>query len=140
MSAFIESAELVVSELVTNAIKVTGGLGLEDRERYSHEPRSVHYEDLAQLGSVRFRLSSDRVRLLIEVWDKSEEPPVAGTPDLESESGRGLLLVTSLCRRWGYYRPADVTTGSARLHWSAGRGQSVRLPGGKVVWGEMVEP
>jgi anti-sigma regulatory factor (Ser/Thr protein kinase) len=102
----LESVLLVVSELVTNAVKATGGLPAEEQAQYVEEPLSVPYRELAELGYVRLRLSYDRISLLIEVWDRSEKPPEAQGPDVEKEGGRGLLLVESLCARWGWY-PAN---------------------------------
>ncbi len=89
LGALREVAELVVSELVTNAIQATA-----EREL---------------LAPVRLRLSSDGSRALVEVWDADPRPPqprpmeVDGVPDLVAESGRGLLLVATLSTRWGWY-------------------------------------
>lgn len=98
-----ETAELLVSELVTNAVKATAG------------------QDLPL--PVRLRLSSDKDRLLIEVWDADPRPPVLpgladdGTPAPADEGGRGLFLVATLSHRWNWYAPRE---------W-----------GGKVVWSEL---
>ncbi len=92
---------------------------------------------------ISFRLSSDRQRVLIEVWDADPHPPTPVTPDANTESGRGLLLVEALSDRWGYYHP-DRSTQSAR----AGAGDSWQLittpryppaqwSAGKVVWCEV---
>jgi anti-sigma regulatory factor (Ser/Thr protein kinase) len=84
-----EVAELVVSELVTNAVQATAGRQL--------------------LAPVRLRLSSVGSRALVEVWDADSRPPrprateVDGVPNLVAESGRGLLLVATLSTRWGWY-------------------------------------
>lgn len=43
--------------------------------------------------------------LVIEVWDNSRQPPVAKVPDEDAESGRGLLIVENLSKRWSYYYP-----------------------------------
>jgi anti-sigma regulatory factor (Ser/Thr protein kinase) len=84
-----EVAELVVSELVTNAVQATAGRQMP--------------------APVRLRLSSDGSRALVEVWDADSRPPqpraveVDGVPDLAAESGRGLLLVAALSAQWGWY-------------------------------------
>lgn len=78
-----ESAELLVSELVTNAIQVT--------RSYAHT------------CPVRLWLLSDRARVLILVWDASPLPPVQMNASEDAESGRGLLLVETLSARWGWY-------------------------------------
>jgi len=82
-------AELLVAELVTNAVKATAAREEE---------------------AVRLRVSSDGTRVLIEVWDADPRPPAAtdrgqdGRPDPQGESGRGLLLVAALSARWDWYR------------------------------------
>lgn len=103
LNELAETAELLVSELVTNAVKATAG---HDR-----------------LLPIRLHLSSDKERLLIEVWDADPRPPVLtgleedGIPALGNEGGRGLFLVATLSQRWSWY---------ASRQW-----------GGKVVWSEL---
>ena len=98
-----QTAELLVSELVTNAVKATAG------------------QDLPL--PVRLRLSSDKDRLLIEVWDAHPGrlflPGLEddGTPSAAQEGGRGLFLVATLSHRWNWYAPPE---------WD-----------GKVVWSEL---
>jgi anti-sigma regulatory factor (Ser/Thr protein kinase) len=80
----VETAELLVSELVTNAIRASQGL---------LEP------------AIRLWLVSDRSTLVIRVWDDSSEmPAVCQDASLDSECGRGLLLVEALSKDWGAYR------------------------------------
>ncbi|MFF3767475.1 SpoIIE family protein phosphatase [Streptomyces sp. NPDC001922] len=67
--------ELVVSELVTNAI------------RYAQEP-------------IQLRLLRDRT-LICEVSDTSSTAPHMRRARLSDEGGRGLLLVAQLTQRWG---------------------------------------
>ncbi len=69
------TTELVVSELVTNAI------------RYGHPP-------------IRLRLIHDR-ELICEVTDAGMAAPHLRPARLMDEGGRGLLLVAQLSRRWG---------------------------------------
>jgi anti-sigma regulatory factor (Ser/Thr protein kinase) len=83
LGALGEPAELVVSELVTNAVKACQAAG-------GH--RHVH-----------LRLASDRARVLIEVQDGSPQPPVlAGATD-DDESRRGLCLVEAMSAAWDWY-------------------------------------
>jgi serine phosphatase RsbU (regulator of sigma subunit) len=84
-----EPAVLLASELVTNAV------------RYASRPLSV-----------RLMLTDS---LLCEVQDDDHHLPVLGNPCPTDESGRGILLVSRLARRWGVSR----------------------IPTGKVVWFEL---
>jgi anti-sigma regulatory factor (Ser/Thr protein kinase) len=98
LSELADTAELVTSELVTNAVQASGRL------RARAGPPIVPV--------VRLWLVSDRISIVIHVWDGSGEMPARqdGAPD--QESGRGLMLVGNLAKDWGAYRKA----------------------GGKVVW------
>ena len=88
LSESAETAELLLSELVTNAVQGARAI----------------VSDLP----VNVRLSANRDRLLIEVWDGNVRPPVArvlvnGFPEVDAENGRGLFLVEMLSERWGWY-------------------------------------
>lgn len=77
-----DDAEVVVTELVTNAV-THGSLGCNSG------PIPVVYLDLL--------LDFDRA-LIIDVWDGSPEPPVMRPGDpCDAETGRGLMLVIALC-------------------------------------------
>ncbi|MEV6124924.1 SpoIIE family protein phosphatase [Streptomyces sp. NPDC052077] len=76
--------ELVVSELVTNAI------------RYGEPP-------------IQLRLIRDRA-LICEVSDASSTSPHLRRAQAFDEGGRGLLLVAQLTRRWGSRQTADGKT------------------------------
>jgi Histidine kinase-like ATPase domain len=78
-----EPAELIVSELVTNAIRACRTAGAD--------------------RPVRLRLASDRARVLIEVQDGSPQPPVPADATAEDESGRGLCLVEAMSAAWDWY-------------------------------------
>jgi anti-sigma regulatory factor (Ser/Thr protein kinase) len=75
-----QSAELVVSELVTNALE-HGFTGIP--------------------ATVRIWLSSDGGRVAIHVWDASPQPPVLKDAGAEADSGRGLMIVAALTADWG---------------------------------------
>ncbi|HEX7162641.1 MAG TPA: ATP-binding protein, partial [Trebonia sp.] len=92
-----DDAETVVSELATNAFLA-----------------SVPREDAPPAWDsgptlIRLWLLSDVSRLFIVVWDAVRRPPVpVGAAELD-EHGRGLLLVSALSSRWGYYeRPGTA--------------------------------
>jgi anti-sigma regulatory factor (Ser/Thr protein kinase) len=89
MTGLAATAELLVSELVTNAVKATAEHGDQ--------------------AAVRLRLSGDVTRVLIEVWDADSRPPAPkahgedGAPDPMEEGGLGLFLVAALSARWDWY-------------------------------------
>jgi anti-sigma regulatory factor (Ser/Thr protein kinase) len=86
-----DTAELLVSELVTNAIQASTKI------RATGTP------------VVHLRVTSDRTSMIIHVWDASSEMPVtlSDTGELGDESGRGLLLVDTLSTDWGVYRKTE---------------------------------
>jgi anti-sigma regulatory factor (Ser/Thr protein kinase) len=77
-----ETAVLLTSELVTNAIR--------------HDPRQA-----AMLVIACFR---DQLR--VDVHDASRSFPVVADVPADAETGRGLLLVATLSAEWGFYRTA----------------------------------
>ncbi|MFF1448404.1 SpoIIE family protein phosphatase [Streptomyces sp. NPDC058274] len=79
------TTELVVSELVTNAI------------RYGEHP-------------IRLRLIHDEATLICEVSDSSHTAPHLRRAKTFDEGGRGLLLVAQLTQRWGSRHTAEGKT------------------------------
>ncbi|BBC94386.1 ATP-binding protein [Streptomyces griseofuscus] len=71
-----QDAQLVVSELVTNAL------------RYAPGP-----------GALLLELSADAARLTIAVRDGSSDQPLLREPDPRRAGGHGLHLVTRLCEQ-----------------------------------------
>jgi hypothetical protein len=92
-----DTVELVVSELMTNALRasVPGAMGW---------PGVADHDDRQVIG---VRLASDGRQVLVEVWDSNPAPPVAGLVNPDGETGRGLLMVQRLSSRWGYYYVAS---------------------------------
>ncbi|MFG2679841.1 SpoIIE family protein phosphatase [Streptomyces sp. NPDC048392] len=84
------TAELVVSELVTNAI------------RYGSPP-------------IRLRLIHDTTTLICEVSDTSHTAPHLRRARTWDEGGRGLLLVAQLTQRWGSRHTTEGKTIWAEL-------------------------
>jgi anti-sigma regulatory factor (Ser/Thr protein kinase) len=105
LDAFTDVVELVVSELVTNAQQASAGL---TGSRYGGRW-------MPGVPPVRVWLNSDTERVLIEVWDGDDRLPKQQALDLEAESGRGLLLVETLCAEWGTYRPQGA---SGKVVWA----------------------
>jgi anti-sigma regulatory factor (Ser/Thr protein kinase) len=89
-----ETAELLVSELVTNAV------------RFSGDPaRTLRYSERANASLISLSLRHFRDGLLIEVYDTDSNPPIRSSPDDDAENGRGLMLVDALSREWSYFFP-----------------------------------
>jgi anti-sigma regulatory factor (Ser/Thr protein kinase) len=84
-----DAAELLTSELVTNAINASQHLG-------SSEPPIV-----------RLWLVSDQISLVIHVWDACKEMPVCKDADADDLSGRGLMIIDTLSAKWGSYQEAQ---------------------------------
>ncbi|MET8948924.1 SpoIIE family protein phosphatase [Streptomyces sp. NPDC004542] len=90
LSELAFTAELVVSELVTNAI------------RYGAHP-------------IRLRLIQNAATLICEVSDTSHTAPHLRRAKTFDEGGRGLLLVAQLTQRWGSRHTAEGKTIWAEL-------------------------
>lgn len=91
MAELADSARLVVSEVVANAVNATARSG-------------------STMGLIRIRLLADRTRVIIEVADQAPGVPrLREAGDLE-ESGRGLALVDAVCATWGW-QPASGQAG-----------------------------
>jgi hypothetical protein len=95
MGALADTAELLVSEIITNAVHASARLARQQRET----------EQAAGLPTVRFWLTSDCQRVLIQVWDGDHHKPEPQNVGLDAETGRGLLLVETLSAQWGCYTP-----------------------------------
>jgi anti-sigma regulatory factor (Ser/Thr protein kinase) len=91
----IEVAELVVSELVTNAVK-SSGVTTPDPKMRSITAQHIIGVQLRLVGA----------SLYVEVWDRGDGSPVLPQQSPDAEGGRGLFLVESVSRRWGVHRPA----------------------------------
>ena len=83
-----ESAELVMSELLTNAVQATGVPEV--------------------FAPVRLWLLSDKRSVLILVWDSIPQPPTRMEAGDDAENGRGLLLVEAISTRWNWYVPRHL--------------------------------
>ncbi len=88
LSEQVDQVELVVSELLTNAIEA------------SRSPEWV--------PPVRLWLFSDRSRIVVLVWGTNPRLPVRIDANELAESGRGLQLVDALTTQWdAYATPQD---------------------------------
>jgi anti-sigma regulatory factor (Ser/Thr protein kinase) len=84
-----DGAELLVSELMTNALAAS-------RPEYQ-------FHDFT---TITLRLRASSRHLVIEVWDRSPEDPAITPIGDDAEYGRGLTIVDALASRWGYARTA----------------------------------
>jgi hypothetical protein len=99
MKAQAETAELLVSELVTNGVQASEGMiGCRYQGRWK-----------PGVPPVRMWLYSDRQSILVQVWDGNDLRPERKEVDLEAVGGRGLLLVEALSAEWGTYTPERST-------------------------------
>jgi anti-sigma regulatory factor (Ser/Thr protein kinase) len=95
LAGLADAAELVVSELITNAVAASRGM--------------------PDVPPVCLWLASDRARVVILVGDRSPRS-LRINPGVDPDSGRGLLLVDAVSDRWGWH-PA-TTDGPAKIDWA----------------------
>ena len=87
MTALTDLAELVVSELVTNALRH----GIPTARRLGEE------------HCVRLRLLAQAPFVMCMVADPERSIPVLKDADPAAETGRGLTVVEACCVRWGWH-------------------------------------
>ncbi|MDF5751249.1 ATP-binding protein [Spongiactinospora sp. TRM90649] len=94
---FLDDAQLVVSELLTNSVQAM-------RSANGHTPVTAR-------SFIKITLSELRDRMCVEVWDPHPGlPHPGGMPDAESLRGRGLEIVRALALDMGYRVPRDGST------------------------------
>lgn len=84
-----DTVELLVSELVTNAVQASRRLRT------------------AQLPVVGLSLACDQISVVIQVWDASDDMPLPQRADPDDGSGRGLMIIETLSSNWGAYRKSS---------------------------------
>jgi anti-sigma regulatory factor (Ser/Thr protein kinase) len=90
-------AVLLTSELVTNAVT------------HATANRQGRAAERGMTGqSVLLVIAADDAGLRVDVHDGSADLPIVSgyVAEADAETGRGLLLVTSLSAEWGFYRTA----------------------------------
>jgi anti-sigma regulatory factor (Ser/Thr protein kinase) len=92
LAGLADIVELMVSELVTNAVQASARL--------------------KTVGPpvILLWLTSDGISMVIHVWDASPALPVRKDTAPDEESGRGLMLVEALSKDHGVYRKAEGKT------------------------------
>ncbi|MGH3176355.1 MAG: ATP-binding protein, partial [Streptosporangiaceae bacterium] len=93
ISGLADSAGLLVTELVANAVTASRGM--------------------AEVSGVRLWLLSDAAQILILVRDASPQPPVLADVTGEAEHGRGLQIVEAVSEQWGWY-----PSGNGKFVWA----------------------
>jgi Histidine kinase-like ATPase domain len=117
LAAFKDDAELLLSELATNAVAVA--TSPDGRPRYDAS---------GALHLLWARLLSDRERLRLEVWDTVPQEmgvPVQRQAQATDESGRGLELLDLLSADWGW---EPMSGRAAKKVWA----ELTRLPDGEA--------
>jgi anti-sigma regulatory factor (Ser/Thr protein kinase) len=89
-----DTAELLVSELVTNSV------------RYASGPEAgKQYSGHVNAGIIWLSVRHFDDGLLMEVFDTDVNPPVCVDDSWDAESGRGLFIVDALSKHWSYFFP-----------------------------------
>ena len=89
-----ETAELLVSELVTNAVKFSGTA-----------PARVRYASPAGVLNIALTLGYEAGRLIIDVFDWDTVTPLPLNPRPTAQGGRGLLLVQAMSTELSCFCP-----------------------------------
>ncbi|MCX4234448.1 MULTISPECIES: ATP-binding protein [Streptomyces] len=114
----LHTAELLLSELVTNALR-------------AHAPSG------RQVG-VRIARSTAEGLLRLQVSDESPGRPEVRTPGDDETSGRGLLLVEALAHRWGV---EEHEAGTGKTVWAELKAPDlVAEPAEREIAAAMVRP
>ncbi|MFE2944697.1 ATP-binding protein [Streptomyces sp. NPDC059255] len=106
-SDIVETVQLLVSELATNAV----------RHPKECEERALLFPSRNEVQTFEISLETTGDAVRVSVWDRDTRPPVLKEVGVEATGGRGIFIVAIMSRNWGHY-PA--------------RG----MPG-KVVWAEV---
>jgi anti-sigma regulatory factor (Ser/Thr protein kinase) len=89
-----DTAELLVSELVTNAVRFASG-----------PVPAQEYSDRVNAGIIWLSVRHFGEGLLIEVFDTDASPPILTDAAGDAENGRGLFIVDALSKQWSYFFP-----------------------------------
>jgi anti-sigma regulatory factor (Ser/Thr protein kinase) len=90
LESFSDTAELLMSELVTNALRASSQLRIR--------------ADLPMVPVIHVWIVVRDAAVFIHVWDSSPEMPVRQEiSSIDQESGRGLMIVDALSKEWGVY-------------------------------------
>ena len=96
LTDLLDTTALLISELITNAVRATQSSGGGSRP------------------IVSMRISWAAGSLILEVWDRNPKPPELQVQYLHGESGRGLHIVEALSTAAAYY---PSPTGVGKVTW-----------------------
>ncbi|MFD8062550.1 ATP-binding protein [Streptomyces cyaneofuscatus] len=123
-----ETVQLLVSELVTNAVQHSHEQG-EKTQVSIHSSRNT-----SRTFELTLEMLRDAVR--VSVRDGDARQPILKEVGVEAESGRGIFLVAVMSRNWGHHpavgRPGKVVWAEAGLLPTGrvdGDARAVRPPG-----------
>ncbi|WP_354639102.1 ATP-binding protein [Kitasatospora camelliae] len=115
LGELFDDVALVASELVTNALRHALGTSPDPvRLPIQPGPRQVADSVLAAALPIRISLVHRAPQVVCAVSDPSSLGPVAREADFVAESGRGLHLVDSFSRSWGWHPLA----GAGKVVWA----------------------
>jgi anti-sigma regulatory factor (Ser/Thr protein kinase) len=89
-----DTAELLVSELVTNAVRFASG-----------PVPAEQYSGRVNAGIIWLSVRHFGEGVLIEVFDADANPPVFTDAAEDAENGRGLFIIDALSKQWSYFFP-----------------------------------
>ena len=93
LAVLVPDAEMVVSELATNAIQAMGPTDAD-----------ATWNDMADdAETFHVRILLFQTSIVIEVWDADPAPPILQHGTSEEEGGRGLLIVAALSAKWDWF-------------------------------------
>lgn len=90
-----DDVHLLVTELITNAIKVTG----------IPIPDPTYGQIYRYAKPISLSLYRHGDLLVIEVWDTSRKAPKRHHPADDEEGGRGIMVIEGIAEAWGYRWP-----------------------------------
>jgi anti-sigma regulatory factor (Ser/Thr protein kinase) len=96
LAALADDAELVASELMTNAVEATGATGTQTTP-----------DGFGTAATVQVRVLMYQASIIIEVWDRDPGAPHRQETAFDDEGGRGLMIVAALCKQWDFFGAAD---------------------------------
>ncbi|WP_217712039.1 ATP-binding protein [Kitasatospora sp. NA04385] len=108
LAEIFDDVALVASELVTNALRHALGQSEPSRVPLRNGPQA------AEILPIRISLVHRSPQVVCAVSDPSSTGPVAREADFVAESGRGLHLVDSFSRSWGWHPLA----GAGKVVWA----------------------